>query len=211
MTTKKITVLLIDDHPVVRAGFVRLLSTDENITVVGEASSGDELCRLYEEKHPDVVVLDLAMPGIGGLAAARRLLGKDSAAKILVFSIHNNEAMLSRALKAGVSGYLTKQSAPAVLLEAVKAVAKGKMFIDPELFGRALNNRQEGLLDRLTAREFEVFTMLAEGHSINKIAEILSISPKTAGVHQTRIMNKLEVKNAVQLVRLALKQGVISP
>ena len=211
MLTEAIKVLLVDDHPVVRAGFHRLLEADGVVKVIAEADSGEEACRCYDIERPDVVVLDLSMPGMGGLGTARRLLAKDSEARILVFSIHDNETMLSRALQAGVSGYLTKQSAPSVLLEAVRAVSLGKMYIDPDLVGRALGKRHGGLLDRLTPREFEVFSLLAEGHNINSIAQTLSISPKTAGVHQTRIMHKLEVKNAVQLVRLALRQGIIAP
>lgn len=210
MKNNAIRVLLVDDHPVVRTGFRRLLEVNEGM-VVAEAGSGEEAIGLYQETRPDVVVLDLAMPGIGGLETARRILAHDSEARILVFSIHDNEAMLSRALQAGVSGYLTKQSAPAVLLEAVHAVAQGKMFIDPDLVGRAIGAGRGGLLERLTPREFEVFRMLAEGHSVNEIAGILSISPKTAGVHHTRIMHKLEVNTSVQLVRLALRHGVITP
>lgn len=210
MVADVIKVLLVDDHPVVRAGFHRLLEADGLVRVIAEAENGEEACSYYDAERPDVVVLDLSMPGMGGLGAARRLLAKDSEAKILVFSIHDNEIMLSRALQVGVMGYLTKQSAPAILQEAVKTVAKGKMYIDPDLIGRTLGFRQGSPLDRLTPREFEVFSLLAEGHNINEIADTLSISPKTAGVHQTRIMHKLEVKNSVQLVRLALRQGVIT-
>lgn len=210
MKDNVIRVLLVDDHPVVRTGLRRLLEVNQGM-VVAEAGSGEDAVRLYQETCPDVVVLDLAMPGIGGLETARRILVHDGEARILVFSIHDNEAMLSRALKAGVSGYLAKQSAPATLLEAVHAVAQGKMFIDPDLVGRAIGAGRGGLLERLTPREFEVFRLLAEGHSVNEIAGILSISPKTAGVHHTRIMHKLEVNTSVQLVRLALRHGVITP
>lgn len=211
MKDKRIDVLLVDDHPVVRAGFRRLLEVSDGVATVAEAGSGEEACRLYEESRPDAVVLDLSMPGIGGLETARRILARDGEAHLLVFSIHDNEAMLARALKAGVLGYLTKQSAPATLLDAVWAVANGRMYIDPQLVGRALNGNRGGLLERLTPREFEVFRLLAEGHSVNEIAAIFSISPKTVGVHQTRIMHKLELSTPVQLVRLALRHGVIVP
>ncbi|PKM43278.1 MAG: DNA-binding response regulator [Gammaproteobacteria bacterium HGW-Gammaproteobacteria-1] len=210
METKTIRVLLVDDHPVVRTGFRRLLEVNTGV-VVAEADSGEEAVQLYEKTAPDVVVLDLSMPGMGGLETARRILARDGDARLLVFSVHDNEAMLSRALQAGVLGYLTKQSAPATLLEAVHAVAEGKMYIDPDLVGRALGGGRGGLLERLTPREFEVFRLLAEGHSVNDIAGILNISPKTAGVHHTRIMHKLEVTTSVQLVRLALRHGVITP
>jgi two-component system invasion response regulator UvrY len=210
MQSNPIRVLLVDDHPVVRTGFRRLLEVNTGV-VVAEAGSGEEAVQLYEETAPDVVVLDLSMPGMGGLETARRILARDGEARLLVFSVHDNEAMLSRALQAGVLGYLTKQSAPATLLEAVHAVAEGKMYIDPDLVGRALGGGRGGLLERLTPREFEVFRLLAEGHSVNDIAGILNISPKTAGVHHTRIMHKLEVSTSVQLVRLAMRHGVITP
>ncbi len=210
MQSNPIRVLLVDDHPVVRTGFRRLLEVNTGV-VVAEAGSGEEAVQLYEETAPDVVVLDLSMPGMGGLETARRILARDGEARLLVFSVHDNEAMLSRALQAGVLGYLTKQSAPATLLEAVHAVAEGKMYIDPDLVGRALGGGRGGLLERLTPREFEVFRLLAEGHSVNDIAGILNISPKTAGVHHTRIMHKLEVTTSVQLVRLALRHGIITP
>ncbi|WP_127475977.1 response regulator transcription factor [Sulfurivermis fontis] len=210
MPGETIRILLVDDHPVVRAGFHRLLEVNAGV-VVAEASSGEEAVQLYAATAPDVVVLDLAMPGIGGLETVRRILARDGEARILVFSIHDNEAMLSRALQAGALGYLTKQSAPAILLEAVHAVAEGRMYIDPDLVGHALGGGRDGLLERLTPREFEVFRLLAEGHSVNEIANLLSISPKTAGVHHTRIMHKLEVKTSAQLVRLALRHGVIMP
>ncbi|GAB4292669.1 MAG: response regulator transcription factor [Thiohalomonadaceae bacterium] len=210
MQGNPIRVLLVDDHPVVRAGFHRLLEVNEGM-VVAEAGSGEEAIQLYTATTPDVVVLDLSMPGIGGLETVRRILARDGEARILVLSIHDNEAMLSRALQAGVLGYLSKQSAPVILLEAVHAVAEGRMYIDPDLVGRALGGGRDGLLDRLTPREFEVFRLLAEGHSVNEIANLLSISPKTAGVHHTRIMHKLEVTTSVQLVRLALRHGVIVP
>jgi two-component system invasion response regulator UvrY len=210
MQDNKIRVLMVDDHPVVRAGFRRLLELNSGV-MVAEAGSGEDAIRLYDETHPDVVVLDLSMPGMGGLEAARRILAHDADAHILVLSVHDNEAMLSRALQAGVMGYLTKQSAPTTLIDAVHTVAQGKVCIDPDLVGRAISGSRGGLLDRLTPREFEVFRLLAEGHSVNEIAGILSISPKTAGVHHTRIMHKLEVNTSVQLVRLALRYGVISP
>ncbi len=210
MKNDPIRVLLVDDHPVVRAGFRRLLEVNTGV-VVAEVDNGEEAVHLYKETAPDVVVLDLSMPGIGGLETARRILTHDAEARILVFSVHDNEAMLSRALQAGVLGYLTKQSAPSILIDAVRAVAEGKMYIDPDLVGRALGGGRGGLLERLTPREFEVFRLLAEGHSVNEIAGILSISPKTAGVHHTRIMHKLEVTTSVQLVRLALRHGIITP
>ncbi len=208
MNSSRITVMLVDDHPVVRAGFRRLLETDQGLEVVAEADSGEESIALYDRCHPDVVVMDISMAGIGGMEAGRRILARDPEARLLVFSVHDNEAMVARALQAGVLGYMTKQSAPNALIDAVRRVARGQTYIDPDLIGRVLQGGN-GLLGRLTPREFEVFRLLAEGHSVAEIADILSISPKTAGVHQTRIMQKLELRTPVQLVRAALRHGVI--
>lgn len=208
MSAEHITIMLVDDHPVVRAGFRRLLETDPDLEVVAEAENGEKSIALYASVRPDVVVMDISLPGIGGLEAGRRILGNDPEARLLVFSVHDNEAMVSRALRVGVLGYMTKDAAPTRILDAVRRVAQGQAYIDPELVGRMLQGGG-GLLDRLTPREFEVFRLLAEGNAVTQIAEVLSISPKTVGVHQTRIMHKLEVRTAVQLVRLALQHGVI--
>lgn len=208
-----IRVLLADDHPVVRSGYRRLLESEPDIEVVAEAGSGEESYRAFNETGPDVVVMDISMPGMGGLEAVRRMLARDPEARILVFSVHDNQAVLSQALRAGVLGYLTKHSAPQAMVEAVRKVARGHTVIDPELAGRAFQEGGEhgDGLDRLTPREFQVFRLLAEGYTVTGVAEVLSISPKTAGVHHTRIMHKLDIHNPVQLVRLALRHGIVAP
>ncbi|HKJ76443.1 MAG TPA: response regulator transcription factor [Gammaproteobacteria bacterium] len=212
MTSGPIRVLLVDDHPVVRAGYRRLFEGGGDIQVVAEAGSGEEGYRLFTEFDVDVVVMDLSMPGMGGLEAVRRMLSREPEAKTLVFSVHDNEAMLAQALRAGVRGYLTKQSAPQVMAEAIRRVAAGETFIDPLLADHVAEpgTEEAGPLAQLTPREFQVFRLLAEGYTVNEIARVLSISPKTAGVHHTRVMNKLEVRTPGQLVRLALRHGVIT-
>lgn len=212
MSETPIRVLLVDDHPVVRAGYRRLLESEGDIRVVAEAGSGEEGYRLFTEAPVDVVVMDLSMPGIGGLEAVRRMLAREPAARVLVFSVYESEAMLAQALRAGVHGYLTKQSAPQAMVEAVRQVCRGETFIDPLLGEHAVEEGADeaGPLGRLTPREFQVFRLLAEGHSVNEIARVLSISPKTAGVHHTRVMNKLGARTPVELVRIALRYGVIS-
>ena len=211
MTEGPIRVLLVDDHPVVRAGYRRLFEAEGDIEVVAEAGSGEEGYRLFTELAVDVVVMDLSMPGMGGLEAVRRMRSREPQARILVFSVHDNEAMLAQALRAGVAGYLTKQSAPQVMTEAIRKVAAGESFIDPLLADHANGpGSDESGLGQLTPREFQVFRLLAEGYTVNEIARTLSISPKTAGVHHTRVMNKLEVRTSGQLVRLALRHGVIT-
>ncbi len=203
-----IRVMLVDDHPVVRAGLGRLLEAAGE-QVVAEANDGEAAYRLYGEVAPDVVVLDLSLPGMSGLETARRLLTRYDGARIVVVSIHDNPAMLARALKAGVVGYLTKQTAPATLIDAVRAAARGAMAIDPVLAESAPGGVGD-LLERLTPREFEVFRLLAEGRGVGEIAELLYISPKTVGVHQTRIFHKLNVGNVAQLTLLAVRHGVIA-
>lgn len=209
----EIKVLLVDDHPVVRSGYRRLLDNIPNIQVVAEAETGAEGYRKYVESRPDVVVMDLSLPDIGGLEVIRKILMRDSAAKILVFSVHENEILVERALEAGARGYLTKRSAPKILVHALAAVAHGEIYLDPALHGIAEKARMghQALLKRLTSREFEVFRHLAEGRSVTEIAALLHASAKTIGVHQTRIMKKLNLSNSVQLAHIAVRAGIIIP
>lgn len=209
----EIKVLLVDDHPVVRSGYRRLLDNIPNIQVVAEAETGAEGYRKYVESRPDVVVMDLSLPDIGGLEVIRKILMRDSAAKILVFSVHENEILVERALEAGARGYLTKRSAPKILVHALAAVAHGEIYLDPALHGIAEKARMghQALLKRLTSREFEVFRHLAEGRSVAEIAALLHASAKTIGVHQTRIMKKLNLSNSVQLAHIAVRAGIIIP
>ncbi|MCK9531270.1 MAG: response regulator transcription factor [Gammaproteobacteria bacterium] len=206
--SKTITVILVDDHPVVRAGYRRLLEGTDNIRVVAEADNGDLGYRAFIEHTPDVVVMDLNMPGASGLEAVRRILSRDSEAKVLVFSVHDNEAILNQAMKAGVRGYLTKRSAPETMVEAIETVAGGQIYIDPIM--PEPTGQERSPADILSPREFEVFRLLIEGKSVAEIADILVISPKTAGVHHTRIMQKLNVSNRAQLAQLALQHGLMA-
>lgn len=211
-TVKPIRVFLVDDHPVVRDGYRRLLDNHNGIEVVAEADSGERACRQYEKVKPDVVVLDLNMPGIGGIETISRLLAKDQHAKILVFSMHESEIMISRALEAGACGYLTKHSAASQMIDAVRSVAAGKPFVNQQLMTSLVDKIKKKApdpVDVLSKREFEVFYKLAEGYSIAEIAEQLSISPKTAGVHQTNIMKKLKLRNSSELTRLAIRCRII--
>ena len=210
---KPIRVFLVDDHPVVRDGYRRLLDNNQDIKVVAEASNGEEACTKYTEVNPDVVVLDLNMPGIGGMETMRRLFAKDPGARILVFSMHDSETMVTRAFQAGASGYLSKSSVAAQMVDAVRVVSQGKKFLNHNFAPKVLETHLRGSdpLQVLTEREFQVFRKLAEGLSVQEIAAMLSISPKTAGVHQTHIMKKLALRNAAELTRLAIRCGVIQP
>ncbi len=210
----KIRVLLADDHEVVRAGYHRLLESDTGITVVAEAASGEEAYQRYLEHRPDVVVMDLTMPGIGGLEASRRIRAQDDTAKILVFSVHENEVLLGRALDLGILGYISKRSASRVMVEAVRQVAAGKMCIGQEMIPYLLEHKTSAdsqQIAGLSRREFEVFRLLADSKSVNDIAELLNLSPKTVGHHVTSIKAKLRISNIAGLTRLAIRLGVISP
>lgn len=208
-----VTVLLIDDHPVVRTGYCRLLETIADIQVVAEADNGETGCLLYQEHKPDVVILDLNMAGIDGFETIRRIKAKNPNAHILVFSVHCHETMVQRALKIGATGYITKKCSASQLIEAIRLVGKGRIYIDSELasimaVSRTLDDVKDPL-DMLTKREFQLFKLMAEGNSSSQIAKTISISPKTVGVHHTNIMRKLGLQNIAQLVRLAINCNVI--
>lgn len=211
-----ITVMLIDDHPVVRAGNRRLLesTSDINIEVVAEASDGKTGCLLCQKNKPDVVILDLNLAdGIDGFETIRRIKAKNPNAHILIFSMHNHQTMVQRALKTGATGYITKQCGMNQMVQAIRLVKQGKIYIDPDIASNmaanlTLNDAIEDPLNILTEREFQIFKLMAEGNSCAQIAEMISISPKTVGVHHANIMKKLKLQNIAQLVRLAINCNV---
>jgi two-component system invasion response regulator UvrY len=214
VTMKEISVLLVDDHEVVRAGYHRLLESHPGIHVVAQATTGDEACRQYLQYHPDVVVMDLTMPGISGLEASRRILARDPAARILVFSVHENEVMLGRALDMGIKGYISKRSASRVMIEAVRQVAAGEIYIGLEMMSYLVRHKtstDSASVAGLSTREFEVFQLLVDSKSVNEIAELLSLSPKTVGHHVAHIKSKLGLSSIAEMTRLAIRLGIISP
>jgi two-component system, NarL family, invasion response regulator UvrY len=210
-----IRVLLVDDHPVVRDGYRHILENAPDIRVAGEAPDGETACRLYGEIRPDVVILDLSMPGIGGPETLRRLKALDAAVRVLVFTMHDSETMIVRTLKAGAIGYLTKGSGMAQMVDAVRTVAQWKPHIDSahvtDLVRNMLTGTSREPLEALSAREFELFKRFAEGQSVAAIAAALHISPRTVGVHHANIMKKLGLQNTAQLVRLAIRCNLIPP
>lgn len=211
---KKIKVLLVDDHEVVRAGYRRLLEATDDIEVIAEASNGESAYTGFFRCQPDVLVMDLSMPGMGGLEASLRILAKDDAARILVFSVHENEVFLSRALDSGILGYISKRSASQVMIEAVRQVAQGLVYVGQEMMPYLVKQKttpDSSAVAGLTPREFEVFQLLANSKSVNDIAEILSLSPKTVGHHCTSVKKKLGVSDIAALTRLAIRMGVITP
>jgi two-component system invasion response regulator UvrY len=211
---KTITILLIDDHPVVRTGYRRLLENTPDMHVVAETENGETGYQLYFEHQPDVTILDLNMPGMGGLETIRRIIAKNPAARILVFSMHNNATMAQHSLKAGALGFISKQSGIGEMIQAVRQVNAGKIYIESELAAMlAVNGMRKDTcnnpLDTLTKREFQIFKLIAEGNSNAKIAQKLTISPKTVGVHHVNLMRKLKLQNTTQLVCMAISHHVI--
>ena len=209
-----IRILLADDHEVVRAGYRRLLENTQDIEVIAEIASGEDAYCRYCELRPDIVVMDLTMPGMGGLEASRRILAHDNSAKILVFSVHENEVMLNRALDLGVLGYISKRSASQVMIEAVCQVAAGEMYVGQEMMPYLLKRKTSPEGERLSClspREFEVFCLLADGKAVNDIASVLNLSPKTVGHHATHVKNKLGISDITGLTRLAIRMGIMTP
>jgi two-component system, NarL family, invasion response regulator UvrY len=207
-----IRVMLVDDHAVVRMGFKLLLEGADDIEVVAEAESGEEAIKRYVEIKPDMVVMDISMPGIGGLEAVTRLLAKDPAAKILILSAHEDSSHPKRLLKAGAVGYLSKRSAAEELILAIHQVAAGKTFLDSKL-AQAMAVQQltgeQNPVEVLSDREFEVFMLLAKGQSVAHIAEKLFLSPRTVGTHLYNIKQKLNAGNSAEITLIAMRNGLL--
>lgn len=214
MKKHHIKVMLVDDHAVVRMGFRLLLQGASDIDVVGEASSGEEAVRQFQELAPDVLVMDISMPGIGGLEAIDRVLAKKSQQKILVLSAHEDVMHARRVLKAGAAGYLTKRSAAEVLIEAIHAVHKGSVFLEP-MIAQAMAVEQvsgsKNPVDALSEKEFKVFIELAKGRSVQEIADVMSLSPRTIGTHLYNIKQKLNAANSAELAIIAIRAGLVEP
>ena len=204
--------MLVDDHAVVRMGFKLLLQASEDIQVVAEADSGEAACQAYCAAMPDVVVMDIAMAGMGGIEAIKRLVAKDSRVRILALSAHEDISHPTRALQAGAMGYLSKRSAPEVLIDALRAVAKGQRYMDAQIAQRiavqAISGGK-GPIEKLSGREFEVFAQLARGQSVVQISETLRLSSSTVGSHLYNIKQKLGLINQAEITLLAVRHGVI--
>ena len=210
----QINVMLVDDHAVVRMGFKMLLESASEIRVIAEAENGEAGIKGYMEHKPDVVVMDITMPGIGGMEAIERILAKDSNAKILVLSAHEDSVHPKRVLNAGAMGYLTKRSAAEELIKAIRTVAGGKKYIEASVAQQMAIQQLSGEqnpVDVLSEREFEVFMSLAKGKTTNEIAETLFLSPRTVGTHLYNIKQKLNANNSAEIALIAMRSGLIDP
>jgi DNA-binding NarL/FixJ family response regulator len=213
--SETLKVLLVDDHTVVRAGFRMLLSSQGFIGEIMDVDRGEAACHNYNEFKPDVVVMDLSMPGIGGLETIRRLMQLDSEAIVLVYSIHDEAIYVERALQAGAKGYVSKNSAAEVLAEAVLVVASGEKYIEKDLLAEqqnAFHHDEEKLrkvVDVLSPREFDVFCLLAKGMTGHEVASDLCLGYKTVANYSTQIKNKLNASTAADLAHIAITLGII--
>jgi DNA-binding NarL/FixJ family response regulator len=209
---KKTTIILVDDHAVVRAGVRRLLEQEPLFEVIGEAESGEKAYQIFGELKPDVMVMDLSMPGMGGLESIRRILMRYEKAKILVLSMHEDLSFANQALKLGAKGYLTKNTLADSLVKSIETVTQGDVFLSDEIAKKMAMQSISGNQDpvhELSAREFEIFRLLAEGLDIDAIASTLNISSKTVSNYQTMIKQKLNINTPIELIRYAIKVGVI--
>ncbi len=211
--SSKIRVILVDDHAVVRAGFRLLLSASDTIEVIAEAERGEQAIQLYQQLRPDIIVMDLSMPGIGGLETIRRICLRDNAAKILVFSVHDEPVYVNRALNAGAKGYITKTSAPEILAEAVAHIAEHHTYIEAGLIDHPLAEDNvtdsQAVIDAFTPREFDVFQLLAKGLTVQRIADELCLGYKTVANYSTQIKKKLQVATVAELAHVALSLGIM--
>jgi RNA polymerase sigma factor (sigma-70 family) len=214
----KVRVLIADDHGIVRQGLRLQLEQHEEFEVVGEARDGREAVRLAEERGPDVVIIDIAMPNLNGIQATAQIVKRNPKVKVIILSMHSDEGYVTRSLSAGAKGYLLKESAQIDLYRAVQVVAQGKSFFSPAIANTLLEDymrqlQQRGLedtYDLLTDREKEVLQMLAEGKSNKDIAQELNVSPYTIETHRNRLMQKLNLHSATDIVLYAVRKKIIS-
>jgi RNA polymerase sigma factor (sigma-70 family) len=215
---KKIRILIADDHGVVRTGLRLQLEQNTMFEVVGEATEGSEAVRMADELHPDIVIMDIAMPNLNGIQATAQLTKKNPQIGVIILSMYSDETYLTRTLAAGAKGYLLKENADMDLHNAVQAVAQGKPFFSPAIANTLLEDymrelQQRGLQDSydlLTDREKEILQLLAEGRSNKEVAATLNLSTNTVETHRTRIMQKLDLHSAAEIVLYAVRKRIIS-
>ncbi len=210
-TRSLISILIVDDHPALRAGLRQLLDGEADMEVVGDVSCGEEAYAWYRGHHPDVVVMDLSMAGYGGVESLRRILRYDSLARVLIYTVHDSDVMLSRALRQGALGYVTKGSDIDSLLEGIRSVAGRRGFVSRDMVPALVRehaNPDQALVDQLSHREFQILLLIAQGQRVAECAATLSLSEKTVRNHLTQIKVKLNVGDSAELIRLAIRAGV---
>lgn len=205
-----IRVLLADDHTILREGIRFLLAREPDIEVVAEAADGEEAVRRVDDARPDVVLLDIGMPRLNGLEATRRIKSRHPEVRVLVLTMHEDEEYIRPLMEAGASGYVLKRSAATELVTAIRAVHQGHTVLPPRMLEAALRRGRDPDLDGLTEREVEVLKLIAKGLTNQEIAEKLHISVKTVQAHRAHIMEKLDLHDAVELTKYALRKGLIT-
>ena len=215
--SKEITIVLADDHQVVRQGLRAILEGEHNLRVVGEAGNGLKATRLVERLRPDVLVLDLMIPGLSGLEVTRQLAKRSPKTRVVILSMHSDKSYVLEALRNGAAGYVLKDSSADELIKAVQEAAANRRYLSPPLSDSAVDAyAQQGSAtgtdsyDSLSSREREVFQLAAEGHTNKEIGKMLFISPRTVEIHRANMMAKLDLRNQTDLIRYALKRGIIS-
>jgi two-component system invasion response regulator UvrY len=208
-----ITVLLTDDHELVRTGIRRLLEDSKQISIVGEADCGEKSIQLAQEHQPDVILMDVNMPGIGGVEACRRILQRNPKQKIIVLSVHNEQTFPKRLLEIGARGYLTKECGVDEMIEAIRQVHAGNSYIATSIAQQLalslLPGNDVNPIDRLSRREFQVMLMISQGLSNAQISDKLCLSPKTISTYRLRLLEKLDAHNEVDLIKIAMEQGMV--
>ena len=208
-----IKVLLTDDHALVRTGIKRLLEDSQQVQIIGEADSGEACLQMVSELSPDVILMDVNMPGMGGVEASRRILQRDPKQKIIILTIHTEQTFPKRLLEIGAKGYLTKECDINEMLHAIRQVYNGGAYIEPRIAQQLalslLPGNEENPVDKLSRREFQVMLMISHGLSNSQISEKLCLSPKTVSTYRSRLLEKLGAHSEVDLIKIAVEQGMV--
>ncbi len=208
-----ISVLLTDDHALVRSGIKRLLEDSKEVEIVGEAECGEESLQMAKDLNPDVILMDVNMPGIGGVEACRRMLQRDPRQKVIALTVHGEHTFPKRMLEIGAKGYLTKECGVEEMLEAIKQVHHGKSYIATSIAQQLalslLPGNEDNPVDKLSRREFQVMLMISNGLSNTQISEKLCLSPKTVSTYRLRLLEKLGANSEVDLIKIAVEQGMV--